>query len=60
MAIPTDHQVLSIPKAAAYLDVSRSTIYRRIHDGTLPVYRVGKQAIRIKLSDLETAFRSQD
>lgn len=60
MAIQTDHQILSIPKAAAYLDVSRSTIYRRIKDGSLPVYRVGKQAIRIKLADLEAAFRSQD
>lgn len=59
MATQTDPQILSIPKAAAYLDVSRSTIYRRINDGTLPVYRVGKQAIRIKLDDLEAAFRSQ-
>lgn len=60
MAIQTDRTILSISKSAAYLDVSRSTIYRRIKDGTLPVYRVGKQAIRIKVSDLESAFRSQD
>jgi len=33
---------LSVKQAAAYLGLSKETIYRRIKDGSLPVYKVGK------------------
>ena len=37
------------------MSVSVKTIRRWIASGTLPAYRCGKRAIRIKLDDLEAA-----
>ena len=39
------------------MSVSVKTIRRWIAAGTLPAYRCGKRAIRIKLEDLEAAPR---
>ena len=48
---------LSLEEAADCLSVSVKTIRRWIAAGTLPGYRCGKRAIRIKLEDLEGAPR---
>jgi excisionase family DNA binding protein len=48
---------LSLEEAADCLSVSVKTIRRLIAAGTLPAYRCGKRAIRIKLEDLEAAPR---
>jgi excisionase family DNA binding protein len=44
-------------EAAERMSVSVKTIRRWIAAGTLPAYRCGKRAIRIKLDDLEAAPR---
>lgn len=43
---------LSLEEAADAMSVSVKTIRRWIAAGTLPAYRCGKRAIRIKLEDL--------
>ncbi|WP_228941984.1 helix-turn-helix domain-containing protein [Nocardioides sp. Leaf374] len=48
---------LSLEEAAECMSVSVKTIRRWIAGGTLPAYRCGKRAIRIKLEDLEAAPR---
>ena len=48
---------LSLEEAAEAMSVSVKTIRRWIAAGTLPAYRCGKRAIRIKLEDLEAAPR---
>ena len=48
---------LSLEEAAECMSVSVKTIRRWIAAGTLPAYRCGKRAIRIKLEDLEAAPR---
>ncbi len=48
---------LSLEEAADCMSVSVKTIRRWIAAGTLPAYRCGKRAIRIKLEDLEATPR---
>ena len=48
---------LSLEEAAEAMSVSVKTIRRWISAGTLPAYRCGKRAIRIKLEDLEATPR---
>jgi excisionase family DNA binding protein len=43
---------LTIPQAAAALNMSRATIYRRIEDGTIRAVRIGG-LIRVPTSELE-------
>ncbi|WP_404291202.1 helix-turn-helix transcriptional regulator [Glutamicibacter arilaitensis] len=59
MVIPKDIIFHSIGAVAAHYGISRSTIKRRIKDGTLRIYRFDPRSVRIKLSDAEQAFRSQ-
>lgn len=48
---------LSLDQAAEVMSVSVKTIRRWIAAGTLPAYRCGKRAIRVKLEDLEATPR---
>lgn len=48
---------LSLDEAAECMSVSVKTIRRWIAEGTLPAYRCGKRAIRVKAEDLEAATR---
>jgi excisionase family DNA binding protein len=43
----------SISQAASLLGVSRATVWRRIRDGQLSVWRLGHRTVRIKREDLE-------
>ena len=54
---PTRAIYVSLRQAAECLSVSVKTIRRWIAAGTLPAYRCGKRAIRIRLEDLEAAPR---
>lgn len=45
-------ELLTVAEVAAGLRVSRMTVYRLIHAGTLPALRVGK-TYRIRRRDLE-------
>jgi excisionase family DNA binding protein len=47
---------VSVREAAALTGVSRDTIRRRIADGTLTGYKLGKQIVRIDLDELEELF----
>jgi excisionase family DNA binding protein len=48
---------LSIEEAAEVMSLSTKTIRRRISDGSIPAYRCGRRNIRIRLDELEAAFR---
>ena len=44
---------LTIPEAAGYLKIARSTLYRWTQEGRLTLYRLGGQTVRIRKNDLE-------
>ena len=46
-------QLLTVPEAAAALNVSTSTIRRRIRDGSLPVRRVGCRGESVRRIHIE-------
>lgn len=48
--------MLTIAEICDQYKISRSTIYRRINDGTLPVQRLGVRSIRIDPRDARDAF----
>lgn len=47
---------LTVPEIAVELRVSKMTIYRLVHDGTLPSVRVGR-SFRVKQSDLDAYLK---
>lgn len=49
---------LSIEEPAEVMSLSTKTIRRRISDGSIPAYRCGRRNIRIRLDELEAAFRN--
>jgi excisionase family DNA binding protein len=49
---------MTVDEAAEYLRCSRSTIYRRIKDGELKLYKAGKMA-RLKKEDLDKLFEGK-
>ena len=57
MADHTRIQYLTLAEAAELMSVSVKTLRRRIADGTIPAYRCGRRVIRIRVEDLERAFR---
>ncbi len=50
-------RLVSLDVAAARLDISPRTLRRRIADGTMPAYRVGR-LIKINPDDLGQAVRT--
>lgn len=48
---------VSLSQAAELMSVSVKTVRRRIADGTLPAYRCGRRVIRVRVVDLDLAFR---
>jgi len=48
---------LTIDDAAAYLDVSRTTIYKWARQGKLTIHKVGKTS-RVKKGDLDELFEN--
>ena len=48
---------VSLTQAAELMAVSVKTVRRRIADGTLPAYRCGRRVIRVRVEDLDSAFR---
>jgi len=49
---PTTRPLLTVEEAADLLGISRSTAYRRVEDGTLPVIRLGTRTTRIATAEL--------
>ncbi len=49
---PESKPLLTVGEAAALLGVSRSTAYRRVEDGTLPVLRLGERTTRVITGEL--------
>lgn len=51
------HPKLTIADLQRDHNVSRSTIYRRIKDGTLTAYRLGPRVIRFDAAEVAAAFQ---
>ena len=49
---PESRPLLTVGEAATLLGVSRSTAYRRVEDGTLPVLRLGERTTRVITGEL--------
>lgn len=54
--MPSDDAWLSSEAAAEMLGVSRPTLYKRINDGLIPAYRMGR-LVRLRRSDVEEYLR---
>lgn len=50
-------RLASIKQAAEYAACSTKTIRRRISDGSLTGYRMGKRLIRVDLNELDAVLR---
>lgn len=50
--------MLTIADLTALYKISRTTIYRRMKDGTLPFYRLGPQSVRIDPREAAKAFKA--
>lgn len=50
-------EYVSLSEAAGLMSVSIKTVRRRIADGSLPAYRCGSRVIRVRVEDLDLAFR---
>ncbi len=48
---------VSLEEAAEMMSLSTRTIRRRISDGTIPAYKCGRRAIRIRVDELQAALR---
>ena len=46
-------ELLTVEEAAEWLTISKPTIWRMIRRGEIPVVKIAKRSIRIKLTDLE-------
>jgi excisionase family DNA binding protein len=46
-------ELLTIEEAADWLAISKPTIWRMIRRGEIPVVRIARRTIRLKLTDLE-------
>ena len=57
---PTPPGQLTIDQSAAYLQVSRRTIQRRIAAGVLPATRLGPKITRIRQRDLDKLREKAD
>jgi excisionase family DNA binding protein len=53
------HRLLRVQEAAAVLRCSRSSVYRRIDDGTLPAFRAGLEngPLLIRERDVDKLLR---
>ena len=51
-----DLELLSIAQVCQRLDMGKSWVYRRIHDGEIPSVRLG-HVIKVKRADLETYLK---
>lgn len=56
-AIKSRRRLVSIMQAAEYAACSPKTIRRRIADGSLTGYRMGKRMIRVDLDELDALLR---
>lgn len=52
-----DQPSLTIADVTRLHNVSRSTIYRRIQDGTLRAYKFGPRLVRFDAAEVAAAFR---
>lgn len=50
-------RLVDLADAAAYAACCRKTIRRRIADGTLHGYRLGKRLLRVDLNEIDEALR---
>jgi len=50
-------RLVDLAEAAAYAACCRETIRRRIADGTLHGYRLGKRLLRVDLNEIDAALR---
>ncbi|OZD39571.1 AlpA family transcriptional regulator [Rhodococcus sp. 06-1477-1A] len=56
MATNAARRLVSLTEAAAYLNVSRMTVSRRVADGTLTGHRLGPQTVRVDLDEVDRVF----
>lgn len=57
MTDPRPSDYVTLLQAAELMFVSVKTVRHRIADGTLPAYRCGRRVIRVRVADLDAAFR---
>jgi excisionase family DNA binding protein len=56
--IPVDDRWLSTQEAAARIGITSRTLYRRIDEGDLPAYKIGR-LIKLKCSEVDAFIDAQ-
>jgi excisionase family DNA binding protein len=46
-------ELLTVEEAAGWLTISKPTLWRLIRSGEIPVVKIARRTIRLKLTDLE-------
>jgi len=46
-------ELLTVEEAAEWLTISKPTLWRLIRSGEIPVVKIARRTIRLKLTDLE-------
>ena len=46
-------ELLTVEEAAEWLTISKPTLWRMLRRGEIPVVKIAKRTVRIKLSDIE-------
>ncbi len=52
-AMPSHVRLLTVPEAAALLNIGRSLAWKLVHSGQLPSIRLGAKAVRVQLQGIE-------
>jgi excisionase family DNA binding protein len=53
---PVDDQYLSVTQAATYLGLCQKTVQNMLLDGRLKAFTLGPRVVRIRKSDIDSAF----
>lgn len=59
-AVPNVRDYISIPEAVAMFAVGRTTLYKLIRDGTIPVINLGSRLMRIDRKFMEQRYQSRE
>lgn len=50
---------MTVAEIADLLEVSKMTVYRLVHDGTLPAINAGKRSYRVRRADVAAYIKKQ-
>lgn len=59
MSVMDDEKMMTQKDVMHFLQISRTTLHRLRKEGVIPTYKVGKQGVRFKRSEIEGYVNQQ-